>query len=49
MGDFITFLQYIESEKLTMAKFLILMATLIILMVIYKLPDIYRAYKEFNR
>lgn len=48
MSDFITFLQYIESEKLTMSKFLILMATLIILMIIYKLPDMYRAYKEFN-
>lgn len=27
MGDFITFLTYIESEKLTMAKFIILMIT----------------------
>lgn len=49
MGDFITFLTYIESEKLTMAKFIILMITLVILMLIYKAPDIYRIYKEFER
>lgn len=49
MGDFITFLTYIESEKLTMAKFIILMITLVILMLIFKAPDIYRIYKEFER
>lgn len=49
MGDFITFLTYIESEKLTMAKFIILMITLVVLMLIYKFPDIYRAYKEFEK
>lgn len=48
MGDFITFLTYIESEKLTMVKFIILMLTLIVLMLIYKAPEIYRAYKEFE-
>lgn len=49
MSDFITFLTYLESEKLTMTKFIILMLTLIVLMLIYKAPEIYRAYKEFEK
>lgn len=48
MSDFITFLTYIESEKLTMTKFILLMITLVLLMLIYKAPDMYRAYKEYQ-
>lgn len=48
MSDFITFLTLIENKDMTMTKLIILMATLIILMLIYKAPDMYRAYKDYQ-
>lgn len=46
MIDFITLYDLTSNEDMTMSKFLILMATSIILMLIYKAPDIYKAYKD---
>lgn len=48
MSDFITLLTLIDNEDMTMTKFIVLMITLIILMLIYKAPDIYRAYKDYQ-
>lgn len=48
MSDFITFLQLINDEAMSMSKFIILMATLIILMVIYRLPEIIHAYQKYK-
>lgn len=48
MSDFITLYNLTNSEDMTMIKFIILMVTLIILMLIYKAPDIYRAYKDYS-
>lgn len=48
MSDFITFLTLIENKDMTMTKLIILMTTLIILILIYKAPDIYRAYKDYQ-
>ncbi len=49
MSDFITLLKSIEDESMTMDRFLIFMLTLIILMIVYKAPDMYRVYKEFEK
>lgn len=48
MSDFITLYDLTNNEDMTMNKFIILMITLIILMLIYKAPDIYRAYKDHS-
>lgn len=48
MSDFITLLTLIDNKDMTMTKFIVLMATLIILMIIYKAPDMYRAYKDYQ-
>lgn len=48
MSDFITLFTLINDEDMTMTKFVIFMVTLIVLMLIYKAPDIYRAYKDYS-
>lgn len=48
MIDFITLYDLTNNEDMTMSKFIILMMTLIILMLIYKGPDIYKAYKDYR-
>lgn len=47
MNDFIIFLA--QSEKLSMDKLIIIGIFFLVGVLIWRLPDIYRVYKEFEK
>lgn len=47
MNDFITFL--VQSEKLSMGKLIVIGVFILLGILIWRLPEIYRAYKEFEK
>lgn len=47
MNDFITFL--VQSEKLSMEKLIVIGVFILLGILIWRLPEIYRAYKEFEK
>lgn len=47
MSDFITFLA--QSEQLSMEKLIVIGIFALLGILIWRLPDLYRVYKEFNK
>ncbi|WP_186727965.1 hypothetical protein [Moraxella sp. VT-16-12] len=47
MNDFITFL--VQSERLSMEKLIVIGIFVLVGILIWRLPEIYRVYKEFEK